>query len=298
MTDTISPFTRIGAVALTVSNLERSLQFYQDELGFAVLDSQKSSARLGLAGRALIYLSERPEARRYPRTTGLYHFAILTPSRLELAKILQHLAEIETPIEGVADHSVSEALYLSDPDDNGIEIYRDRPQSEWTREADGSLHMGTDPLDLDGLMNELSGESKGQAQAWNGLHPDTRIGHMHLHVSSLPEAEHFYTEVLGFSLMARMGATASFVSAGGYHHHIGLNTWVGVSAPPQPVGAIGMRYFSIHLPDAAALEQAAERIHQAGLPLQEAGSEGFPEDFLSKGLLVRDPSQNALILEY
>ncbi len=289
MTETISPLAAIAAVALTVSNLEHSLKFYQDELGFSVLDHQNSTACLGLDGCPLIYLTGRPEARRIPRTTGLYHFAILTPSRLELARTLYHLAEQETDIEGVADHSVSEALYLSDPDGNGIEIYCDRPQAEWIHDPDGSLHMGTDPLDLDGLLGEL----KGQPQGWNGLHPQTKIGHVHLHVSHLPEAEQFYTQVLGFDLMARIGATASFVSAGGYHHHIGLNTWVGVGAPPQPPNSIGLRWFSIQLPGAAALDQVAERIRQAGLPLADQGAvRECPQ-----GLLVHDPSQNGILLE-
>jgi catechol 2,3-dioxygenase len=297
MPETISPPTTIGAVALTVSNLDRSLQFYQDELGFSLLDRQDSAARLGLDRRPLLYLTGQLEARRITRTTGLYHFAILTPSRLELAKTLYHLAEKETSIEGVADHSVSEALFLSDPDGNGIEIYRDRPQTEWLRDPDGSLHMATDPLDLDGLLGEL----KGQPQGWNGLHPHTRIGHIHLHVDRLPETEHFYTDVLGFDLLARMGSSANFVSAGGYHHHIGLNTWVGVGAPPPPPGSIGLRWFSIHLPDAAALEQVAGRVLQAGLPLPAEGAlraEGTFREECPAGLLVRDPSQNGLVLEY
>jgi catechol 2,3-dioxygenase len=290
MTETISPLTSIGAVALTVSNLERSLKFYQDQLGFSLLDRQNNSAHLGLDGRPLLYLTGRPEARRFPRTTGLYHFAILTPSRLELAKTLYHLAEKETPIEGAADHSVSEALYLSDPDGNGIEIYRDRPQAEWRHDPDGSTHMGTDPLDLDGLLGELHGDPP----ALNGLHPRTRIGHVHLHVSRLPESEHFYTDILGFNLMAHLGGTASFVSAGGYHHHIGLNTWVGVGALPPPPDSIGLRWFSVHLPDAAALDQVAGRIRQAGLPLPAKGALG--ED-CPQGLLVYDPSQNGVLLE-
>ena len=290
MTETISPLTSIGAVALTVSDLERSLNFYQEALGFSMLDHKTNTARLGVDGRSLLYLTGRPEARRVPRTTGLYHFAILVPSRLELAKTLYHLAEKETPIEGVADHSVSEALYLSDPDDNGIEIYRDRPQAEWQRDLDGSLHMGTDPLDLDGLLGEL----RGDPPEWKGLHPHTRIGHVHLHVSSLPEAEHFYTDVLGFSLMARMAASASFVSAGGYHHHIGLNTWVGVGAPPQPPDTIGLRWFSVHVPDADAIEQVAGRIRATGLPLPAEGALG---EECPQGLLVHDPSQNGVLLE-
>ena len=289
MTETISALATIGAVALTVSNLERSLEFYQDGLGFSLLNNQKNTTCLGLEGRPLLYLTGQPEARRIPRTTGLYHFAILTPSRLELAKTLYHLAGKEIPIEGVADHGVSEALYLSDPDGNGIEIYRDRPQAEWPHGPDGTLQMTSDPLDLDGLLGEL----QGQTQVWKGLHPHTRIGHVHLHVSRLPEAEHFYTSVLGFELMARMGSSASFVSAGGYHHHVGLNTWAGVGAPPPPSGSIGLRWFSIQLPDAAALDQVAERIRQAGLPLPAQGAvRECPQ-----GLLVYDPSQNGILLE-
>jgi catechol 2,3-dioxygenase len=290
MTETISALATIGAVALTISNLERSLEFYENGLGFSLLNNQKSTTCLGLDGRPLLYLTEQPGARRIPRTAGLYHFAILTPSRLELAKTLYHLAEKEIPIEGVADHGVSEALYLSDPDGNGIEIYRDRPKSEWVHDPDGTVHMTSDPLDLDGLLGEL----QGQTQAWKGLHPQIRIGHVHLHVSRLPEAEHFYTDVLGFNLIAHIGSSASFVSAGGYHHHIGLNTWVGVGAPPPPPGSIGLRWYSIHLPDEAALEQVAGRVRQAGLPLPAGGA---IRDECPKGLLVHDPSQNGIVLE-
>jgi catechol 2,3-dioxygenase len=278
----IHPHTTIGAVYLTVADLSRSLTFYQQNIGFRLQWQENGLAYLGVRPHTpLLVLHERPGARPARRVTGLYHFAILVPSRLHLAHSLHHLAETQTPLQGFSDHLVSEAIYLADPDGNGIEIYRDRPRQDWY-DADGNFLLGNAPLDTDGILAELAGDS----EEWSGLHPDTVIGHIHLHVAHIPPAEQFYTGVLGFDLMARYGPTASFVSAGGYHHHIAFNTWAGVGAPQPAPDSVGLRWYEIQLPDTAALEEVADRIRQAGLPLEER-----PD-----GLFVRDPAQNGILL--
>ncbi|MCI0396130.1 MAG: VOC family protein, partial [Chloroflexi bacterium] len=239
-------------------------------------------AWLGAGAADLLVLHERPGARRHLRgVTGLYHFAVLTPSRLALARSLQHLADTQTPLQGFADHLVSEAIYLADPDGNGIEIYRDRPRSEWPR-RNGQVQMASDPLDIEGILAEL----RGQDAPWTGLDPETTIGHMHLHVADLEAAEAFYVGVLGFELIARLSHSAGFVSAGGYHHHIGYNVWAGVGAPPPPPDAVGLRWYEIRLPDAAALDQVVDRLRQANRPLEEQPA----------GFFVRDPAQNGILL--
>jgi catechol 2,3-dioxygenase len=277
----IHPDTTIGYVHLTVANLERSLIFYQDRLGFQIHRRKGDTAYLGAGGSDLLLLTERPGARQVSGTTGLYHFAILTPSRLALAHSLRHLAETRTPVQGFSDHWVSEAIYLADPDGNGIEIYRDRPRSDWPRQ-NGQLQMATDPLDVDGILAELAT----QPGPWTGLQPETTIGHVHLHVARIPEAEAFYCDALGFDLMLRYGPSASFVSAGGYHHHLGLNIWAGVGAPSPPPDAVGLRYFTIVLPDAAALAAVVERIQRAGVDIKE--KEGV--------IFLRDPARNGVVL--
>lgn len=282
MTDfKIHPDTKIGDVHLTVSDLDNSLQFYQQSLGFRVRRREGDTAYLGAGAQDLLVLTQDPNARRLPRRTGLYHFAVLVPSRFELAQSLRRIAETRTPVEGFADHLVSEAIYLPDPDGNGIEIYRDRPRSQWRYSGD-SIRMATDPLDLDDLLNELEGKD----QPWQGLASGTTIGHMHLHVAHLGDTQDFYNKLLGFDLMASLAGSALFVSAGGYHHHIGLNTWQGVGAPPPPPGSIGLRYFTVRLPDEGEVEKVSKRVIQAGMPVKE-----HPD-----GLLLRDPSSNGIVL--
>jgi catechol 2,3-dioxygenase len=291
----IDPRAAIGEVHLTISDLDRSLRFYQTHLGFTVHQRGDGNARLGAGGPDLLVLWQSEAAARVRGTTGLYHFAILVPSRADLARALRRLVDTDTVMQGAADHGVSEALYLADPDGNGIEVYRDRPRAEWPY-AGGALAMGADPLDLDTLLAESSGlpdqssplSLRATAGGDNaGLAAGTTIGHVHLHVSRLPEAEHFYVNVLGFALTQRYGRSALFVSAGGYHHHIGLNTWAGVGVPPPPAGAIGLRHFTARLPDADAVSAVVDRLRAASVPFEATGD----------GVHIHDPAGNAMMLK-
>jgi len=277
----IHPETVIGYVHLTVSDLERSLAFYQDILGFKLHRRDGDTAHLGAGGPDLLLLTERSGARPRPsRSTGLYHFAILVPSRADLAQALLHFIEMRTPLQGLSDHLVSEAIYLADPDENGIEIYSDRPHATWQFEGT-QVRMDTKSLDVEGLLSE-----SGRGDAWSGLSAETVIGHVHLHVANLAEAQAFYVGVLGFNLMQRYGSQALFVSSGGYHHHIGLNTWAGVGAPPPPPEAVGLRTFVIRLPNETELARLISRVRETGVASEETHD----------GVLVRDPSQNCLLL--
>jgi catechol 2,3-dioxygenase len=227
----------IGLVSLIVRDLDRSLSFYRDVLGLVEL----KPGQLGPAGGpVLVELHEQADAVAKPRrSAGLYHFAILVPSRAALGRSLRRLSEMRWPLSGAADHLVSEALYLDDPDGLGIEIYRDRPRDSW-RVVDGEMAMATDPLDLQSLHDEPGAETP-----WRGLESGTVMGHVHLHVAHLDAAEALYCGQIGFEPMLRRYPGALFVAAGGYHHHLGLNTWAGVGAPPPPANAVGLRSFTI-----------------------------------------------------
>jgi catechol 2,3-dioxygenase len=273
--------TKVGVVSLTVGDLQRSLHFYQDVLGFTVHDQHNGTVHLGTADEELLILNERPGAHSVRGHSGLYHFAILLPSRHDLARVLRQLADTSTPLQGASDHLVSEALYLADPDGNGIEIYRDRPRSEWPI-VNGEVQMATERLDISDLLSLLSGDDP----AWTALPEGTFIGHIHLHVANIPQSEQFYRDTLGLDLMVRYGPSASFLSAGGYHHHLGINTWAGPGAPPTPEDAAGLRWFSFDLPSDEALQAVAVRLEDAGIQTEQTGD----------GIFVRDPSQNKILL--
>ncbi len=282
----MDPAARIGAVHLTVSNLTRSRDFYREHLGLRELWRRDHGAALGAGDRVLLVLHESPDAPAPARATGLYHFAILVPSRLDLARSLQHFADKGTRMQGFSDHAVSEALYLADPDGNGIEVYRDRPRDEWPR-VGGRLQMTLDPLDVDGLLREAAAETRqAGGPTWEGLVPGTTMGHMHLRVAFLEDSVAFYRDVLGFDLTARYGRSAAFLAAGGYHHHIAVNVWAGVGAPRPPAGALGLRHFEIVLPDETAIREVAERVAAAGMAVEA----DMP------GVSFEDPSGNRLAL--
>ena len=275
----IAATTRMGAVALTVSDLERSVRFYQEVVGLEPRGEGSGAVAMCAGDRVLVRLAGDPAApARDPRATGLFHLAILLPGRRELAEAIVRLIRARWPLDGASDHLVSEALYLSDPDGNGIEIYRDRPRSEWPHQG-GSLQMATLPLDLDNVLGELGGALDSPPT----VPAETVMGHVHLQVSELRQSEAFWSGVVGFDVTVRGYPGALFVSAGGYHHHLGLNTWHSAGHEPPVAGAVGLRWFEIVLPDEPAREAVLARLHAADIGVEASGG----------GWLVRDPSGNA-----
>lgn len=273
--------TTLGWVKLRVSDLARSLQFYRDVLGYQVDARGERTVRLRPEGAcpAHFVLEELPGAQRPPRrATGLYHAAILLPHRRELARVIRHLAAVGWSIGGVADHGVSEAIYLDDAEGNGLEIYADRPRSAWP-ERSGQVAMYTDPLDIPDLLRELDADPR----PWTAMPREARIGHVHLQVSDLDRAEEFYCGVLGFEVTQRSYPGALFVSAGGYHHHLGLNIWNSRRAGPPPENATGLLAFAIVIPERSAWEAAVERVRAAGLAVEE----GLRDEY-GVGVATRD----------
>lgn len=278
--NTIHPATAIGAVTLTVADLARSVAFYESNIGLTIQEQTAQEAILGAGQRTLLRLQALPGARYAPRTTGLYHFALRVPSRLELARTIENLARTKTIIDGASDHTVSEALYLHDPDRHGIEIYRDRPRTDWYDKA-GNFLMDTHRLDIEGIMGELATAH----EPWQGLHPETDMGHIHLRAAELEKTGDFYVNVLGLGLMADMGS-ALFISAGGYHHHMGMNVWAGVGVPAPACDAARLVSYELLLPDEPALQAVLGRIDAAGLqPVAQ-----------DSGWFVKDPSHNGILL--
>jgi catechol 2,3-dioxygenase len=248
---------RFGAIALAVSDLGRSTDYYRRRLGMALLEQEKGRAALGAGGRRLLELAERPGAKRDPDAADLFHFALRVPSRPALARQLARVLATDTRLTGASDHSVSEALYLRDPDGHGIEIYRDRPRETWYR--NGRVHMGTTALDLDDLLKE----APASAADPDGLEAGTVIGHVHLETFDLERSKEFYVGRLGLAVTTqRPGAT--FMSKGGYHHHVALNTWGGKTRPAEDhPGRIGMLWFEIELPNGSSVAALAEDLGTA-----------------------------------
>jgi catechol 2,3-dioxygenase len=270
---------RMGAVELTVTDLDRSVHFYETAIGLVSRGRDGDRATLGTDDEDLLVLVQDPDARRAGRHSGLYHFALLMPSRLELARAAARLAITRTRISGASDHGISEAIYLPDPDDNGIELAADRGREHWGDLRDPTTIGGPEPLDLAGLMSLVENE-----EPHAHVDPATTVGHVHLHVGDIDRGLAFYRDVIGFEAMTLLDS-AAFVAAGGYHHHLGFNIWRGRGAPPVPAGVVGLRHWTIVLPapDAAALR---ERVIAAGAPYEDT-----PE-----GLLVRDPWDIALLV--
>jgi len=252
--------TRLGHVVLQVADLERSLDYYQHTLGLQLLSRDGQRALLGSHGDAqpLVELAEKPGAQPAPHRgrLGLYHFAILLPDRPSLGRFLRHLGDIDAKA-GAADHLVSEALYLQDPDNLGIEVYADRPRSAWKR-IGRELMMATDPLDMPGLLN-AAGETR-----WNGMPAGTTMGHVHLHVGDLSQANAFFSGALGLDRTVWQYPGALFLAAGGYHHHLGTNTWAGRGAVPAGPDDTQLLEWNIVVPDADAVTAAADSLVRAG----------------------------------
>ena len=261
--------THIGRVRLRVSDLERSIEFYRDTLGFSLNGRAHGLAALSTPddeagpGRELIVLEERPGIRprpRRPTTTGLYHVAILFPRRGALGQILRHVTESGYPIRGASDHAVSESVYLDDPDGNGLELYADRPRERWPY-VDGYVAMTVDAFDAEGVLRDA-----GPPADW-AMPSDTRIGHVHFTVSSLPDAERFYADTLGLDVTQRSLVGLLAVSAGGYHHHVNLNTWAGHS-PAGDDDMAGLIDWELVIADPDARAAAERRVEAGGYAIQ------------------------------
>lgn len=246
----------VGQVNINVTNLDSALNFYQNIIGFQVLEQTSRKAVLTADGKIGLVTLEEPVdvIPKEERTAGLYHFALLLPTRADLSVFFRHLYEKGYPF-GASDHLVSEALYITDPDGNGIEVYIDRPSTEWIW-SNGEVKMLSDPLDGESLLKES--DSK-----WSGLPAHTIMGHIHLHVSDLQKAEAFYTKVLGFTVVSHY-PQAVFISTGGYHHHIALNTWQGVGAPTPKKNSVGLNWYTLVFPNEEARGKAIEQLQKIG----------------------------------
>jgi catechol 2,3-dioxygenase len=286
----LSPETTLGAVSLTVSDLGRTRAFYEEVLGLSGTELGTGVPALSVPdGSTLVTLHADASApARDPRAPGLFHLAIVMPHRRDLAESLLRLGAARWPLSGASDHLVSEALYLNDPDGNGVELYRDRPRDQWRRDPDGTPQMATLRLDLDDLL----AESQAGAAPSPRVPAGTRIGHVHLQVSDIPRAEAFYVDALGFDPTVRVYPGALFVSAGGYHHHVGLNTWNSTGASAAAPGSVGLRSFEVLVSDPDELHRLGERLSAGAMPVEAADHSTADETALT----VRDPFGTAVVL--
>jgi catechol 2,3-dioxygenase len=287
----IHPNTLMGHISLTVANLENQILFYQQAMGFKLHWREGNKAGLGAGGKDLLLLTEQPNLKKYRGVTGLYHVAYVFPNRRELAIAVGRLFAIKYP-NSPTDHIMTKTTYLDDLEGNGIELYCESPEDGTWKFAngkyesyrkDGSWSNGREALDVEELFSHIQEDDKLDVS----ISPETRVGHVHLHVRDVAEAVDFYHGVIGFDIMGiaqefQMG----FVSAGGYHHHLGLNTWQGAGAPPPPADAVGLRYFTIELPDQKAYDEVVARVDEAGIP----------SNMTEAGLFLHDPSQNGVVL--
>jgi catechol 2,3-dioxygenase len=257
----------LGPVELTVTDLDRSVAWYQRSLGLRVLTSDVGTASLGDGDAPVVELVEDPVARPAGRHAGLYHYALLYPTREELARAAIRLSVTATEIDGASDHRTHEAIYLSDPDGNGIELAADRPRELWP--ADLGYARGPAPLDFAALLATVAGEDPAPF-----VRTGLRMGHLHLHVGDVEQGLAFYRDVLGFELQANLGS-AAFVSAGGYHHHLGFNVWRGHGVGAPPAHTIGLRHWTVVLLTAADVAEVRSRVGEV--------------EEIAGGILVRDP---------
>ncbi|GAA0423718.1 catechol 2,3-dioxygenase [Virgibacillus salarius] len=270
--------TYVGDVSIHVTNLNNSLDFYQNIIGFHILERNERKVVLTADGKTSLLTLEEPEKvlSKQVKTTGLYHFALLLPTRADLASFLMHCLQQNVQL-GASDHLVSEALYLSDPDGNGIEVYSDRLSSAWEW-INNQVTMATEPLEGEGLLAELK-------SPWMYLPNKTVMGHIHLHVAHLEEAKQFYVEGLGFNVVSNYPG-ALFISTANYHHHIGLNIWNGEGAPAPENNSVGLKLFTLVYPDKQTLDDAIDRLKASEVKIKEENN----------GYLVEDPSKNLIHL--
>lgn len=274
------PVTYVGEVGLKVIDIEKMKKFYQEIIGLSLISEEQNKVELGVGGKVLLKLEAMegtmPKQDRY---AGLYHFAILLPTREDLGKILVHLHQQGIQL-GSSDHLVSEALYLSDPEGNGVEIYRDREPEQWSW-SNAEVLMAVDPIDAQGLVEA----ARNSSEPWTAMPDDTVVGHIHLHVSDLAKAREFYREGLGFEVVASMGDQALFLADQKYHHHIGMNVWNGTGIPALPEKEAGLHYYTLIMEEDKRNE-AAKKIRSLDMEITEHDS--YWE--------VKDPSGNAIRL--
>lgn len=275
------PNTYVTNVEIKVSDLQRSIAYYQEVIGFKILHQESYKATLTADGKTALLTIVQPETveEKTRFTTGLYHFALLLPTRRDLANVISHFHKNGVYF-GASDHDVSEALYLSDPDKNGIEIYADRPENTWTWHSN-QVHMATEPLNVQSILAEGN-------NTWSGLPAGTVMGHIHLSVSSLTEAEEFYTKGLGFDIVTRYGAQALFISTGRYHHHIGLNTWYSENAPKLGEHQVGLKTFSLRLDNEQQVATMKENLRAIGASVTD----------IAGGFQTEDPAGNKILLKF
>jgi catechol 2,3-dioxygenase len=276
------PNTFVSHVELKVSNIAESIAFYKQIVGFQILEQTENNVRFTTDGKSSILSLKQLEKvePKQQKTTGLYHFAILLPERKDLANFVFHLAKNKIPV-GSSNHLVSEAFYFNDPDGNGIEVYADKDPSTWTW-RNNHVVMAVDPIDIEGLLAE------GENGAWTLLPTNTVMGHIHLHVAELGETKRFYEEGLGFQTVSQFGNQALFISTGKYHHHIGLNTWNGVGAPPELPFNPGLESYTLSYPNKESLEQVVNNVRQIGAKVERDND----------NYVTYDPSQNKIVLSY
>ncbi len=273
--------TELGAVHLTVGDLERSLVYYREVIGLELQERENGRASLGAGERELLVLVEDPGAAPVAGATGLFHLALLLPTRADLAHWLTHAGREGIPVPGASDHFVSEALYLRDPDRHGIEIYADRPRDVWVGQV--AERMTSLPLDLGDILRELDDP---ESEEFEGLPPGTTIGHLHLAVADVDETAAFYGDVLGFSRTAEVPGQAVFFAAGGYHHHVAGNVWESKGGHPAPDGAAALRHGTLVLPTPGDRDAVVARLEDAGYAVEDSPF----------GPLVRDPAGIPLVL--
>lgn len=274
-----APNIFVTQIHLKVQDIERALEFYQDIMGLKVLKSEERLAVLSADGVTPLITIEQPihVISKLPRRTGLYHYAILLPTRASLGLFLKNIFNRKYSIIGGSNHGVSEAVYLQDPDDNGIEVYVDTDLATWNWHND-SVEMVNNPIDYEGIIAE-AGDLE-----WEGIPSQTIMGHIHLHVADLNESKIFYIDGLGFDLIQEMQNTAVFTSTGGYHHHIAFNIWNGKGAKALPDNSVGMKYYSLIFPDEESRAKVIEKL----------ATLGFPAIRKEDKIFVKDPSENLI----
>lgn len=286
----IAASTQMGAVEIAVTDGDRALRFYRDYVGLTPMPSDGPEIPLGVDGRVVVVLHPGAERAVVKRTSGLYHLAILVPNRRELARVIRRLARLQWD-QYPTDHVMTKANYLWDPDGNGIEVYTESPEDGTmgfangtfvAYDKDGRSRSGRDPIDLDELFSHLSDDDPLDAPMPSG----TRMGHVHLHVADVDDALRFYHELVGFDVMGHVPGVG-FVSAGGYHHHLGLNTWAGRGARPAPAGAAGLRRFTVELPTQRDLDDVVGRLERGEVRVSEEAG----------GLAAVDPSANRVLFK-